>query len=189
MEASPSAAPSAPTPVPEGSMSSPSSEEGGRPGGDRLHHCDSCSYSSTYKGNVLRHVKLVHPQKVENGEEHPSSPNEVKTPKSMPLLEDDEVKIKSEPNANETELIDVEEVKTQSISDSESEILQEASRPGPKYCKSCDISFTYYSTFVAHKKFYCSSHAGEIPGGNNTNNNNNNNHTTNTRTAAETSVL
>ncbi|KAG8232695.1 hypothetical protein J437_LFUL011442 [Ladona fulva] len=27
-----------------------------------------------------------------------------------------------------------------------------------KYCKSCDISFNYLSTFIAHKKFYCSSH-------------------------------
>lgn len=173
-------------------MSSPSSEEGGRPS-DRLHHCDSCSYSSTYKGNVLRHVKLVHSQKNENGEEHPpSSPaseTPSRTPKSMPLLDDEEVKVKTEPGTNESELIDVEDTKPQP-SDSESEIIQEASRPGPKYCKSCDISFTYYSTFVAHKKFYCSSHAGEIPGGNNpNNNNNNNNHTTNTRTAAETSVL
>lgn len=29
------------------------------------------------------------------------------------------------------------------------------------YCKSCDITFTYLSTFLAHKKYYCSSHAGE----------------------------
>lgn len=34
-------------------------------------------------------------------------------------------------------------------------------RSGPKYCKSCDISFTYLSTFIAHKKFYCSSHTSE----------------------------
>lgn len=34
-------------------------------------------------------------------------------------------------------------------------------RSGPKYCKSCDIAFTYLSTFIAHKKFYCSSHTSE----------------------------
>lgn len=82
------------------------------------------------------------------------------------------------------ETVDVEETKPNV--ENESEILQEASRPGPKYCKSCDISFTYYSTFIAHKKFYCSSHAGEISG-NNPNNNNNNN--PNPRATAETSVL
>lgn len=26
---------------------------------------------------------------------------------------------------------------------------------GSKYCKSCDISFNYLSTFIAHKKYYC----------------------------------
>ena len=30
-------------------------------------------------------------------------------------------------------------------------------KPGYKYCKNCDISFTYLSTFVAHKKYYCNS--------------------------------
>lgn len=30
-------------------------------------------------------------------------------------------------------------------------------RPGmaAKYCKTCDISFNYLSTFIAHKKYYC----------------------------------
>ncbi|XP_044742618.1 zinc finger protein ush isoform X2 [Chrysoperla carnea] len=51
-----------------------------------------------------------------------------------------------------------------------------------KYCKSCDIPFNYYSSYVAHKKFYCSSHAGEIT------QTGNNNNTSNNRTA-EASVL
>lgn len=165
------------TPVPEGSLSSPSSEEGNR--SERLHHCESCSYSSTYKGNVLRHVKLVHPTKSENGDEIKQEITEERRsdekPKSMPALEDDDVQIKQE---NE-EIVEVDDK-----SESPEDILQEANRPGPKYCKSCDISFTYYSTFVAHKKFYCSSHAGELTG----NNSNNNNHTPN-RPQAETSVL
>lgn len=29
------------------------------------------------------------------------------------------------------------------------------------YCSQCDIKFVYLSTFLAHKKYYCSSHAGE----------------------------
>lgn len=33
-----------------------------------------------------------------------------------------------------------------------------AAKRGPmttKYCKACDISFNYLSTFIAHKKYYC----------------------------------
>ena len=30
-----------------------------------------------------------------------------------------------------------------------------------RYCEQCDITFMYSSTFVAHKKYYCSSHAAE----------------------------
>ena len=34
-------------------------------------------------------------------------------------------------------------------------------RHSPKYCKQCDISFMYLSSFIAHKKYYCSSHSSE----------------------------
>ncbi|XP_012230417.1 zinc finger protein ush isoform X2 [Linepithema humile] len=68
-------------------------------------------------------------------------------------------------------------------------------KSGPRYCRSCDISFTYLSTFIAHKKFYCSSHAGEASNNNNNNNSNNNNNnasghsTTPPSSRAEASVL
>lgn len=42
----------------------------------------------------------------------------------------------------------------------------------PRYCKSCDISFNYLSTFIAHKRFYCPSHVFE-----NSDNNNSSRHT------------
>lgn len=29
---------------------------------NQTHQCDSCPYSSQYKGNVIRHMKLVHSQ-------------------------------------------------------------------------------------------------------------------------------
>ncbi|XP_014607308.1 PREDICTED: zinc finger protein ush [Polistes canadensis] len=57
-------------------------------------------------------------------------------------------------------------------------------KTGPRYCRSCDISFNYLSTFIAHKKFYCSSHAGEAS--NNNNNNNNNNSSSHTATTPPT---
>ncbi|XP_051164610.1 zinc finger protein ush isoform X1 [Leptopilina boulardi] len=63
-------------------------------------------------------------------------------------------------------------------------------KTGPRYCRSCDISFTYLSTFIAHKKFYCSSHTGEASNNNNNNNNNSSSHTTTPPTGrAEAPVL
>lgn len=112
------------------------------------------------------------------------------------VVDEDEEEIVVKKEAIEPEVIIAqidEPIKEEQVADtksttSDADILQEASKPGPKYCKSCDISFTYYSTFIAHKKFYCSSHAGEITAASATNNNNNNN-TTTTRPAAEASVL
>jgi hypothetical protein len=34
-------------------------------------------------------------------------------------------------------------------------------KTSPRYCRQCDITFMYMSTFVAHKKYYCHSHAAE----------------------------
>ncbi|XP_014299226.1 zinc finger protein ush isoform X2 [Microplitis demolitor] len=55
-----------------------------------------------------------------------------------------------------------------------------------RYCRSCDISFNYLSTFIAHKKFYCSSHAGEASNNNNNNSNNNNNNNNNNNSNSHT---
>jgi hypothetical protein len=49
--------------------------------------------------------------------------------------------------------------------DAATSAVSNSRKTGPKYCKSCDISFNYLSTFIAHKKFYCSSHAGESTAG------------------------
>lgn len=163
---------------------SPSSEGRIEP----LHHCTQCMYSSPYKANVLRHVKIAH-NPCENEEVVVNGSSDKVSTRSMPSLDDDDIIIKKEAIEPEVIIAPVEESCKENESDEtvkkkeqEEEILQEASKTGPKYCKSCDISFNYYSTFVAHKKFYCSSHAGEITAAS-TNNNNNS-----TR-AAETSVL
>lgn len=161
-----------------------------------LHHCTFCPYSSVYKANVLRHTKLVHDNSdVTNGSE------EKRQRKTPPVEEEeDEIVIKKEAIEPEVIIAQIdepikEEVQTSSggsetksklTAECEADILQEASKPGPKYCKSCDISFNYYSTFIAHKKFYCSSHAGEMTA---TSANNNNTTTTTTRAAEAASVL
>lgn len=179
-------APSLPN-IPEDRVVSPNSDS--QP--DPQHHCTQCSYSSTYKANVVRHMKLVHEPPVM--EESIVNGSDEKINRSMPVIdEEDEIIIKKE--AIEPEVIiaqgdepiikeELVEPTTPNSKISDEEILQEAAKPGAKYCKSCDIYFNYYSTFIAHKKFYCSSHAGEISAAS-TNNNNNP-----TSRAAETSVL
>ncbi|KRT82074.1 hypothetical protein AMK59_4459 [Oryctes borbonicus] len=178
------------TPVIEDRSTSPALE--GQAGSvESLHHCQHCAYSSVYKANVIRHVKLVHEnissESVSNGSD------EKNCRKEQVLVEDeDEIVVKKE--AIEPEVIiaptneeDKEEF-VEVVNDikpkisQDVDLLQEAAKPGPKYCKSCDISFTYFSTFMAHKKFYCSSHAGEVTAAS-TNNNNS------TTRATETSVL
>lgn len=168
---------------------SPSSEGLTEP----LHHCQKCTYSSVYKANVIRHIKLVH--EVMSSEVITNGSSENVSKKEPVVTEDiEEVLVKKE--AIEPEVIItsfneeqkdefvevVNDIKPKLNISEEVDIMEEASKPGPKYCKSCDISFNYFSTFVAHKKFYCSSHAGEVT----TTSTNNNNSTTR---AAETSVL
>lgn len=152
------------------------------------HLCPQCPYSSPYKANVVRHIKLVHEVNMEdtlsNGEDKGGN-------KNMPQLEEEEeIIVKKEAMEPEVIIAQVEgatikeepDLPTTPKSKSlDEEIMQEVAKPGANYCKSCDIYFNYTSTFIAHKKFYCSSHTGEISNANNNNN-------TTPRTA-ETSVL
>lgn len=164
---------------------SPSSEGHSEP----LHHCNQCSYSSVYKSNVLRHAKLVH-SVVED--EQLSNGTSDKNLKSVPVVDnvivkeeviDPEVVVGSVDDTVKEKVADIEcEDKIKQESNPDSVQSNDESKDTNKYCKSCNIAFNYYTTYVAHKKFYCSSHAGEI-----TNANTNNNNPTNR--AAETSVL
>ncbi|XP_067002117.2 zinc finger protein ush [Anabrus simplex] len=217
---------------------------------EKLHFCELCNYSSTYKGNVVRHYKLVHNKtsgplgddcgsssssssadvKVNVSESevqsHPSSiahsisnsiEGQMDEGESGKIEREVDIVIKQEKHDHdhedgegEKEYVRVEDVggiKSETLSDSEETQQPPAKSPklegkvgrddtdcldvtaaagsdlsgnkvkltGPKYCKSCDISFQYLSTFIAHKKFYCSSHSGENAAANNR--------------AAETSVL
>lgn len=145
---------------------------------ESLHNCPRCLYSSAYKANVIRHIKLLHEEDIlVNGSSE----------KKAVVEEDEEITIKKEAIEPEVIIASVEEEIKEEEEDvkpkleKESDILLEAAKPGPKYCKSCDISFNYYQTFIAHKKFYCSSHKGEIAAASANNNNNSR--------ATETSVL
>jgi len=152
---------------------------------DRLHYCDLCNYSSTYKGNVVRHTRLVHsgsgiksPESSLIGEGEESlvlNGNETHVVKRT--NDDDEprphVIIKQEVQECDVDVTNTDDdLKTNIVEVIKQEITNDTpdqeldadlleAKLGPKYCKSCDISFKYMSTFMAHKKFYCSSHAGE----------------------------
>ncbi|XP_049870867.1 zinc finger protein ush isoform X2 [Pectinophora gossypiella] len=43
-------------------------------GSDRVHRCTSCGYTSTYRGNVVRHARLVHATEDPEPEEQTSPP-------------------------------------------------------------------------------------------------------------------
>ncbi|XP_030760714.1 zinc finger protein ush isoform X2 [Sitophilus oryzae] len=160
--------------LPTDDRTSPSSENRPEP----QHSCPQCPYSSPYKANVVRHIKLVHD--VNNIEEHLSNGDEKGATKNIPQLEEEEeIIVKKEAIEPEVIIAPIEGAtikeepelsSTPKSKTSDEEIMQEAAKTGPNYCKSCDIYFNYLSTFIAHKKFYCSSHAGEITSANNNNN-------------------
>ncbi|GAB6023190.1 hypothetical protein CHUAL_008012 [Chamberlinius hualienensis] len=189
------------------------------------HACDYCGYTSSYKGNVVRHVRLVHKDvlsgtktnetdrsSVHDGQsndncrddDEASGPDSYRNTKSSPGRlsvtggagseneenGENEMATESHDESNEGVAVTVksepkelsEEMETNAAVRSKtptptgklgpnvtvtSNVAGDGAnnsgvrRSGPKYCKSCDISFTYLSTFIAHKKFYCASHASE----------------------------
>lgn len=42
--------------------------------GEKVHRCNSCAYTSTYRGNVVRHARLVHAVDEPDTEEQTSPP-------------------------------------------------------------------------------------------------------------------
>lgn len=74
--------------------------------------------------------------------------------------------VKTEPSGGSTTSIKSDQTTPPPATDDTQEVADDLSlnnnrKSGPRYCKSCDISFNYLSTFIAHKKFYCNSHVGE----------------------------
>lgn len=200
-----------------------------------LHSCDYCGYTSSYKGNVVRHVRLVHKEllaaaaavssgsiKTEpNGSAPVASPRTCKeedgvtSPPPIPpsskspatscasstsgttaatavtaaavaaASEDSRDATSPCGSTGDATVTGSSVVTTDGATDvpvagcvAKSPVpattaalvaahgrtgngVNASRRSGSKYCKSCDISFTYLSTFIAHKKFYCASHASE----------------------------
>lgn len=63
-------------------------------GGERVHRCGSCAYTSTYRGNVVRHARLVHA--TDEPEEEQTSP--VPPPPTVDIKKEPETELEETPN-------------------------------------------------------------------------------------------
>ncbi|XP_037708858.1 zinc finger protein ush isoform X2 [Drosophila subpulchrella] len=182
-----SPAPGAPATVAHDSMDHPS----------QMFNCDYCNYASTYKGNVLRHMKLLHPHVPINSPSiSPDTRDQDVTSNPTPNQHSNSdgsngeaasFHIKSEPLDNPPTLSLVHEnnnspISTPHIKAEPMEIGTDVAPGGlvppmasplgnssvaataaavaaaevmKKYCSTCDISFQYVKTYLAHKQFYC----------------------------------
>lgn len=155
---------------------------------EMTHNCQFCYYSSTYKGNVVRHIKLVHKDLVHSppSQTHSLPNDRVKKEFTDNEENSDHSAVSSDHHSDETgsgeELLKPLSLMTPKKSGSPlNSILNSqptamgnslaaavggqgaanSKKIGPKYCRSCDISFNYLASFIAHKKYYCSSHTNE----------------------------
>lgn len=139
------------------------------------HWCQLCGYSSSYKGNVVRHVKLVHRERITTQQvqsavnSRPSEATDFKkaeSPVSSTKVES-EVVVENGLSIGE-EVADTvcnTECGNGSVGPSQEKpnaADQNTKVAGPKYCKTCDISFNYLSNFLAHKKFYCTPRTDDV---------------------------
>ncbi|XP_054164520.1 zinc finger protein ush-like [Oppia nitens] len=174
---------------------------------DMTHNCKFCYYSSTYKGNVVRHVKLVHKDLVhsppsqssqsfatdrvkkeftdneENSHQsglssdhhsdelsedtlkpialiNKSVPNNVKksgSPLNNILVNSQSIPLLTSAATNQA-LVNSNSTTTANNNNNSTATTNGIKKIGAKYCRSCDISFNYLASFIAHKKYYCSSH-------------------------------
>jgi len=175
------------TSVSESEMTSTKTESSRTNGNtDAMHNCGFCFYTSSYKGNVVRHMKLVH-------KELAGHTSNVAIKESSVSAEENS-RLSSENAINESNSADVQATANSSgsitvgspspsntlmatlsslhaainsascLSNADPAAISTQGKEkkiGPKYCRSCDISFNYLSSFVAHKKYYCSSHLSE----------------------------
>ena len=163
---------------------------------DKLFLCDLCCYSSSYRGNVIRHSKLVHGREISDVAVVSSNVLQQQSPKLAGHPNADVVRLKSAESPPRTTSASADKAAANQIFQTEESIqvkidpddvaicqqmsprsqsspIADCSRSDlecdanadavPKHCKSCNITFTYMSTFLAHKKYYCSSHTANAP--------------------------
>ncbi|KAH8352782.1 hypothetical protein KR084_006332, partial [Drosophila pseudotakahashii] len=166
----------------------------------QMFNCDYCNYASSYKGNVLRHMKLMHPHVAINSpsispDARDQEVSSITTPNQHSNSDGSNGEaasfhIKSEPLDPPPTLSLVHDnnnspIPTPHIKAEPMEIGADVTSPGgglvppmasplgnssvaaaaaaavaaaevmKKYCSTCDISFNYVKTYLAHKQFYC----------------------------------
>ncbi|XP_022239094.1 uncharacterized protein LOC106457333 isoform X2 [Limulus polyphemus] len=150
---------------------------------EQAYWCMLCSYYSKYKGNVVRHIQSAHKDFV-----NPSNTAMVLLSSSTLFNDTDRIRkpsgeidpscltstLSKESNSHSKNCVIridkkqaglgqnlTKEGKEINSFEKSSSNTNQPKKQGPKFCKSCNISFKYLSTFIAHKKYYCSSHDGE----------------------------
>ncbi|XP_017075403.2 zinc finger protein ush isoform X2 [Drosophila eugracilis] len=161
----------------------------------QIFNCDYCNYGSTYKGNVLRHMKLMHPHVAINSPSiSPDTRDQEPALNTTPNQhsnsdgsngEATSFHIKSEPmdppptlslvHENNNSPIVTPHIKAEPMevgldvapgglvppmtsplgNSSVAAAAAAAAEVMKKYCSTCDISFNYVKTYLAHKQFYC----------------------------------
>ncbi len=161
------------------------SKNGDKMQNEFTHNCQFCYYSSTYKGNVVRHIKLVHKDLVHSppsvtqsipsvkkefadneenshqsgvsSDQHSDEVMNEEPLKAMPTITIHATNATKKSGSPLNNII----VNATALPLLPSSTTQVQKKTGPKYCRSCDISFNYLASFIAHKKYYCSSHTNE----------------------------
>lgn len=91
---------------------------------------------------------IVDEESTQNGDGAP--------PATINLSAPSPVVVKQE--ATEDELVDVEADPVPAPQPAESD-EESTRRPGLHYCQSCNITFNFPASYIAHKQYYCSTHA------------------------------
>ncbi|XP_022254579.1 zinc finger protein ZFPM2-like [Limulus polyphemus] len=150
---------------------------------EQVHWCMLCPYYSKYKGNVVRHIQNTHKDLVnphnttmfllssstflQDTNMASSSSSNDNDPSNF--LKESNSQIESYINRKEKKRdLDLDEHLVEEVQQNNrcKRKVSNANRltrknQGPKFCKSCNISFKYLPSFIAHKKYYCSSHDRE----------------------------
>ncbi|XP_053207334.1 uncharacterized protein LOC128391464 isoform X2 [Panonychus citri] len=188
------------------------SRQGGS--GESVHNCHLCYYSSTYKGNVVRHLKLVHKDNSGGsgnstngpfsginkrdsgdkgndmdvtsgggsggggGDSHGSISDELpldlkatrsngstiserRTFHNRSPIGNNNHRSAGSPIDHNSNGSSSNNNNSNSNNNGSSNSSAQAKKAVPKYCRSCDISFQFLTSFIAHKKYYCSSHSND----------------------------
>lgn len=132
-----------------------SNDASGGNSGVQTHKCQYCPYASNYKGNVMRHVKLVH-KVIKDTNLLPPSKDSL--PENHMAADNDETNSLKSDGCDPERETPKEETETVTEPPKSPANVAELADVDSKYCSSCNISFTYRNSYLAHKKYYCSSH-------------------------------